>query len=99
MSDRLPDIQTKLDQSDEIDKTAASFMKTSLNDYSMYEVDEKHNTTCPPDLMGFDVVSLYFAYLVDNLLLFYAYFRTFYGILPHKTRIYANNSAVAWNLR
>ncbi|EPB70553.1 hypothetical protein ANCCEY_10339 [Ancylostoma ceylanicum] len=55
MSDRLPDIQTKLDQSDEIDKTAASFMKTSLNDYSMYEVDEKHNTTCPPDLMGFDV--------------------------------------------
>ncbi|KAK6732192.1 hypothetical protein RB195_016522 [Necator americanus] len=55
MSDRLPDIQTHLDHSDEIDKTAASFMKTNLNDYSMYEVDEQHNTTCPPDLMGFDV--------------------------------------------
>ncbi|KHJ85348.1 hypothetical protein OESDEN_14929, partial [Oesophagostomum dentatum] len=55
MSDRLPDIQTKVNESDEIDKTASSLLKTSLNDYSMYEVDEKHNTTCPPDLMGFDV--------------------------------------------
>ncbi|VDN29056.1 unnamed protein product [Cylicostephanus goldi] len=56
MSDRLPEIHTtRLNDSNDIDNTAAKLMKTNLNDYSMYEVDEKHNTTCPPDLMGFDV--------------------------------------------
>lgn len=55
MSDRLPDIQTKLEQSDEVEKSGVSFIKTNFDDYPMYEVDEKHNTTCPPDLLGFDV--------------------------------------------
>ncbi|VDL71276.1 unnamed protein product [Nippostrongylus brasiliensis] len=51
MSDRLPDIQTKLEQCDE----KSGFVRTNLDDYTMYEVDEKQNTTCPPDLLGFDV--------------------------------------------
>ncbi|XGW13100.1 hypothetical protein V3C99_013606 [Haemonchus contortus] len=73
MSDRLPDIQTKLEQSDDIDKTGASFIKSNFDEYSMYEVDDKqHNTTCPPDLLGFDVnllrnLSAQDAYLREQL--------------------------------
>ncbi|KAE9411720.1 hypothetical protein Angca_000781, partial [Angiostrongylus cantonensis] len=55
MSDRLPDAQTKLNENDEVGKTAAAFMKTCLDDYAVYEMNDKQNTTCPPDLLGFDV--------------------------------------------
>ncbi|KAK6052579.1 hypothetical protein COOONC_09916 [Cooperia oncophora] len=73
MSDRLPDIHTKLEQNDDVDKTGASLIRTNFDDYSMYEVDEKqHNTTCPPDLLGFDVnllrnLSAQDAYLREQL--------------------------------
>lgn len=55
MSDRIPNGQTMLEENDDVDKTASAFVKTCLNDYSVYEMEDKQNTTCPPDLLGFDV--------------------------------------------
>ncbi|KAJ1358593.1 hypothetical protein KIN20_017064 [Parelaphostrongylus tenuis] len=55
MTDRLPGEQTKVEENDDVEKTTAAFMKTCLDDYKMYEMNDKQNTSCPPDLLGFDV--------------------------------------------